>query len=69
MSQELWQKAAQNIVNAGQLPLPISDTLLEIMQVLMTKEQAEFVQRFKKPMNMEELKESTQMDEADLQQL
>lgn len=69
MSQELWQKTAQNIVNAGQFPIPISDTLLEIMQTIMTKEQAEFVQRFKKPMNMEELKEISQLDEVDLQQL
>jgi hypothetical protein len=28
MSQELWQKTAQNIVNAGKLPIPISDALL-----------------------------------------
>ena len=69
MSQELWQKSAQNIVNAGQFPIPISDTLLEIMQAIMTKEQVEFVQRFKKPMNMEELKETSQLDEVDLQQL
>ena len=32
MSQELWHKTAQTIVNIGQLPIPISDTMIEIMQ-------------------------------------
>jgi formate hydrogenlyase subunit 6/NADH:ubiquinone oxidoreductase subunit I len=62
MSQELWQKTAQTIVNAGQLPIPISQTMIEIMRTIMTPEQAEFVQVFTKPMNMEELQEVTRMD-------
>jgi len=69
MPQELWQKTAQTIVNAGQLPIPISDTMVEIMQTIMTREQAEFVQVFTKPMNMEELQKITQMDEAVIDKL
>jgi len=69
MSKELWQKTSQTIVSAGQFPIPISDTVIEIMQTLMDEKQAEFVQIFTKPMNMEDLKEATQLDEADLSKL
>jgi len=69
MSQELWKKTSQAIVNSGQFPIPISDTLIEIMQTVMTEEQAEFVQVFTKPMNKDELKEATQLDETVLQQI
>jgi len=69
MSQELWKKTSQIIVNAGQFPIPISDTVIEIMQTVMTEKQAEFVQIFTKPMNIEELKESTRLDEDELNKL
>ena len=32
MTQNVWHLAAQTIVNAGQIPIPISDTLIELIQ-------------------------------------
>jgi ferredoxin len=69
MSKGLWQKTSQIIVNAGQFPIPISDTVIEIMQTIMNEEQAKFIQIFTKPMNMDELKETTKLDEAVLNKL
>jgi len=63
MSEQLWTNAATTIVNAGQIPIPITGTLLELMQTIMNAEQAAFVQIFNKPLTMGEIKEKTLLDE------
>lgn len=63
MSEQLWTNAATTIVNAGQIPIPITGTLLELMQTIMNAEQAEFIQIFDKPLTMDEIKEKTLLDE------
>ncbi|MFX1313640.1 MAG: indolepyruvate ferredoxin oxidoreductase subunit alpha [Promethearchaeota archaeon] len=60
----LWYKVAKNIVKAGVFPIPISNTLLELLQNLITEEQAKFLLIFEKPsMTLKEIKERTDVDE------
>ena len=45
---EVFFKAAKIFLRAGQMPITPSDTLAQMIEVLMTKEQAEFLTIFKK---------------------
>ena len=64
---KIWKKAASNIVKAGVIPFPITDTLFKFLQLKMTEAQASFLHYFRKPsMNLEQLKEKTGLPEAEL---
>ncbi|MHA1489089.1 MAG: DUF362 domain-containing protein [Promethearchaeota archaeon] len=70
MSEKLWYKAARTIVKAGKMPFPISDTLFELLQVIMTEEQAKFISIFKKPsLNIDQIKVKTDLDDDSLDKM
>lgn len=68
---DVWQSAAQAIVNAGRIPIIISDTLIQLLQELMTEEQADFLQIFmeKPSLNIDEIKQRTKLSENDLDKM
>lgn len=71
-SEKIWKKTARTIVKAGYgIPFPISDTLLEMLKILMTEEQAIFIhQVFKKSsLRMDQIKERTDLDDASIMKL
>jgi len=69
MSEQLWNKAATTVVNAGQIPIPITGTLLELMQTIMNADQAKFIQIFNKPLNIDEIKTKTSLDENSIDRI
>ena len=55
---KVWYKAARTIVKAGQLPMAVNDDLIELLKLIMTEEQAEFIAVFRKPsLNIDQLKD------------
>ncbi len=60
-----YKNAAQIINNAGGTPLTVTDTLIEILKHLVKEDHLDFVLTFKrkKSQTMEQLKESTGLDE------
>lgn len=65
MSEKLWNDVANNINKAGKIPVPVTDTVLEILKTVMTEEQARYLlyfDKFNKSMNMDELIERTGKD-------
>ena len=54
-SDQIYREAAVTIIESGFVPIEISGTVLNLMRELLTEEQAEFVRRFKKPMQMDEI--------------
>ncbi|MFX1592385.1 MAG: indolepyruvate ferredoxin oxidoreductase subunit alpha [Promethearchaeota archaeon] len=67
MSEKLWYKVARKFIKAGRLPIRVSDTIIEIMQALLTKEQARFITLLKKrSYNIDEIRPLTDMDEESL---
>jgi len=63
MSESVWTKAANRMVAAGPVPMPVTDTLLELLQTIMDEEEAGFIRIFDKPsLNMEEIKERCALD-------
>lgn len=70
MSEKKYQKAARIIIKAGMLPFPVTDTLLEIMYLLYTEEEVNFITKAfrKRPsLTMEQLIKYTGMDEDTIQ--
>jgi Pyruvate/2-oxoacid:ferredoxin oxidoreductase delta subunit len=69
MSEKKYKKAAQIIIKAGMLPFPITDTLMEIMHLLYTEEEVDFIAKaFKRraSLTMKQLKNNTEMSEEDI---
>jgi len=70
MSEKFWYKVARTIVKAGRFPFPITDTLIEFLQIIITEEQAKFILIFKKPsLNMDQIKASTDLDDDALDKM
>ncbi len=70
MSEKLWGKVAKNFMNAGAIAMPITDTVLEILKLILTEEQAKFLLLFKKrTYNSDEIKTLTDLDEDSLNKM
>ncbi len=64
MTDKFWFNVARTFIKAGVFPVPISDTLIELLQTLITEEQAKFILIYKKPsMTLEEIKQKIDMEE------
>jgi Pyruvate/2-oxoacid:ferredoxin oxidoreductase delta subunit len=71
MSEKLWQKLGRSIINAGNLPMPVSNTLVELLKLIVTEDQANFIVKvFKKPsVNLEQLEQNTELRGAALDKM
>ena len=49
MTDKFWYKVARTIAKSGVFPVPINDALIELLQNLLTYEQAKFLKEFRKP--------------------
>ena len=65
-----YKKAAQIINTAGGTPLVVSDTLIEILKVLVEEKHLDFILAFKskKSQTLEQLKESSKMSDIEIKQ-
>ena len=69
MSENVWIDAANTIVNAGQIPIPVTETLQELIKTLINEKQAEFIRIFDKPLNMDQIIEKTGQDRKSLDKI
>ncbi len=68
MSDEKYKKAAHIIIKAGVLPTPVNKTLIEILKLLLTEDELDFINAFKRKTSqtMEQLKKSSKLPEAQI---
>ena len=67
MTEKFWYKVARTIVKAGVFPFPVNESLIELLQELITEEQAKFLLIFKKPsLTLDQIKQSTDKDEESI---
>ena len=68
MSDEKYKKAAHTIIKAGVLPTPVNKTLIEILKLLLTEEELDFIDAFKRKTSqtMEQLKKSSKLPEPQI---
>jgi ferredoxin/predicted transcriptional regulator len=69
MNEQIWQNAAQASVNAGVIPMPVTGTVIELMQIIMDEKEAAFIPVLTKPMNLQEIKEKTNLSDAELEKM
>ena len=70
MSDKLWDKVARKFMKAGSLPFPINDTVIDILKMVITEEQAMFLSLLKKSSyNLEQLKSLTDMNDEALNKM
>jgi len=72
MNDKLWYRLSRVIVKAGKMPFPINDTLIELLQNIITERQAEFIIKAynRKPnMNLGEIKKKTGLDDDSLMKI
>ncbi len=68
MSDEKYKKAAHIIIKAGVLPTPVNKTLIEILKLLLTEDELDFINAFKRKSSqtMEQLKNSSKLPETQI---
>jgi Pyruvate/2-oxoacid:ferredoxin oxidoreductase delta subunit len=66
MQDQHYHDAAETVIRAGNIPFPVSDTLIDILKTIMTPEQARFVTLFHKPLNRDEIKVKSGLADAAL---
>lgn len=68
MSNEKYRKAAHTIIKAGVLPTPVNKTLIEILKLLLTEDELDFINAFKRKTSqtMEQLKKSSKLPETQI---
>jgi len=68
MSDEKYKKTAFVITKAGILPTPVNKTLIEILKLLLTEDELDFINAFKRKTSqtMEQLKKSSKLPEAQI---
>ncbi len=70
MSENLWYKVAQRFMKAGSLPFPINDTIIGILKMVITEEQAKFLVLLRKSSyNLEQIKSLTNMNDVALNKM
>ena len=66
----MWQKVTRNFVNAGGAPIPISDTLIKLIQTVVNEEQAKFLLIFRnRSLNIDQIKSKTDLDDLTLKEM
>jgi ferredoxin/DNA-binding HxlR family transcriptional regulator len=68
MDEKLWYKLAKNILKGGGPPIPLNETLIELLKTLISEEQMNFLLKFNKPMNFEEIKAKVDLSDDILNQ-
>ncbi|MFX0008429.1 MAG: 4Fe-4S dicluster-binding protein [Promethearchaeota archaeon] len=68
MSDLKYQKVARTLIKAGFLPLPINNTMIQLLKMLIKEDQLDFILAFKnKPsQTMEQLKKCSKMSENEI---
>ena len=63
---KIWYDLARRILKNGGPPVPLNDTLIELLKTLINEDQAKFLLTFRKPLNFDQLKEKTGLDDETL---
>jgi len=66
MTEKLWYKLASNILKGGGPPVPLNETLIELLKTLINEEQLNFLLNFNKPLNFDQIKLKTELNDESL---
>ncbi|MBN2160933.1 MAG: 4Fe-4S binding protein [Spirochaetes bacterium] len=66
MSEQVWLSAANAVIRAGMIPMPLTDTILELIKSIITENQARFLSFFSGSMNRDQISEKSGMSGKEL---
>jgi hypothetical protein len=66
MIEKNWYRLARIILKAGGPPVPVNKTLIDLLKTLINDNQVQFLLNFRKPLNYDQIKEKTNLDDATL---
>jgi len=71
LDEKIWIKVIRAILKTGGYPFPINDNLMELTQILLTEEEAQFllIFRIKNSLNINQIKAKTDLDEDLLEKM
>ncbi|TFG06705.1 MAG: hypothetical protein EU539_06920 [Promethearchaeota archaeon] len=72
MTEKLWYKLARTVIKAGNMPIPINETLIELLKAIISEDQAQFiitVFKRKPNLNIDEIKERIDIDDESLNRM
>ena len=69
MTEKSWYQLARTILRAGGPPVPINDTLLDLIKLLINEEQLKFLLNFRKPMNLDQIKSKINLENFKLNEM
>jgi Pyruvate/2-oxoacid:ferredoxin oxidoreductase delta subunit len=59
--EKVWLDAANAIIRAGMMPMPLTGTILDLIKTILTEEQARFITNFSGAMNLDQIREKSGM--------
>ena len=70
-AEKYYKRAANRIIGVTKIPFPLNDTLMELVQLLVTADEAAFLSIFKKPsLNIDQIKDKRKkMSEDEIRQM
>ena len=70
LDEKIWIKVIKTIKKTGGYPFPINENLIELTQILLTEEEAQFILVFRRPsLNINQIKAKTDLDEESLEKM
>lgn len=60
---KIWYTLARTILKAGGPPIPINENLIELLKLLINEEQVNFLLRFRKPLNFNQIKDKVNLED------
>ena len=69
MTEKSWYQLARTILRAGGPPVPINETLVDLLKTLINEEQLNFLLNFRKPMNIDQIKSKIDLENSELNEM
>ncbi|MBU0994345.1 MAG: hypothetical protein KJ737_17780 [Proteobacteria bacterium] len=69
MESSVFKAAAETVIQAGPIPIIVNETLLELLETIMTKDQARFINIFDKPLNLDEIRSQSDLKDDALEDM
>jgi Pyruvate/2-oxoacid:ferredoxin oxidoreductase delta subunit len=69
MTDKDWYTLGRTILKAGGPPIPINQNLINLLKLLINEEQVKFLLNFRKPLNFDQIKQKTDLNETTIDHL
>ena len=69
MTNKEWYTLGRTILKAGGPPVPVNQNLINLLKLLITEDQVKFLLNFRKPLNFDQIKQKTSLNDDKINDL